>query len=94
MRHMSATMTTATVHDQSLGEKVANALSQGLGCLPAVATLPMSDEPVQHPAPLHPPREPNALPMNRCESALSHSFAPTTFSSTRPCESTSTVSGI
>ena len=32
--------------------------------------------------------------MNRCDSALSHSLAPTTFSSTRPRASTSTVSGI
>ena len=49
MRHIRATITTATVHDQSLGEKVAIALSHGLGCGLAVATLTVSDEPVQHP---------------------------------------------
>lgn len=42
MRHMSATtITTATARDQSLGEEVANALSHGLGCLLAVAALPV-----------------------------------------------------
>ena len=49
MRHIRATITTATVHDQSLGEKVAIALSHELGCGLAVATLTVSDEPVQHP---------------------------------------------
>lgn len=38
---MSAAITTTTVRDQSLGEKVANALSHGLGCLLAVAALPV-----------------------------------------------------
>ena len=42
MRHMSATViTTATARDQSFGEEVANALSHGLGCLLAVAALPV-----------------------------------------------------